>query len=125
MAKLHANRTGRPKMPRVALWAGLLWAGMAGLAGTAAAQRDLPKGYATQPFTPHNFRMPEGSGCAGEIARWRAIQDNDYASGNVGLKVYNQIQGEIARAESACAAGRDAEARALVEGSRRRHGYPG
>ncbi len=95
------------------------------IAGRAGAQSAPAPGYATRAFTPRGFRLPEGSGCAGDVARWRAIQDNDYASGNVGLPVYRQIQGEIARAEAVCAAGRDAQARSLVSASRRRHGYPG
>ena len=122
MAELHMARAATVvRLGR--LCAGIVALGL-GL-GAAAAQQALPSGYATQPFTPKGFRLPEGAGCAGDIARWRAIQDNDYASGNVGLKIYTQIQGEIAHAESVCAAGRDGEARALVEGSRRRHGYPG
>jgi hypothetical protein len=93
-------------------------------AGGAWAQPADP-GYATRPFTPPNFQMPEGAGCAGDIARWKAVQENDYASGNVGLKIYDQIKGEIARAEAACSAGHDSQASAMVSASKRRHGYPG
>lgn len=95
------------------------------LAQGAAAQQDTDRSYATQPFTPKDFKMPDGEGCAGDVARWKAVQDNDYASGNIGLKVYHQIAGEIARADTVCRAGRDAEASRLVHDSRRRHGYPG
>ena len=77
-----------------------------------------------QAYTPNNFRLPEGAGCSGDIARWQAVQANDYASGNVNLRVYNQIQNEIARAAEACSAGRDGEARKLVASSKSRHGYP-
>ena len=52
------------------------------------------------------------------------MQANDYAGGNVGLKVYNQIQNEIDRAAALCAAGQDAAARKLVAASKARHGYP-
>jgi hypothetical protein len=90
----------------------------------AAAQSDPERGYATQPFTPKSFRMPDGAGCGGDVARWKAVQDNDYASGNIGLKVYHEIQGEIARADAACQAGRDGEARGMIHASKRRHGYP-
>lgn len=83
-----------------------------------------PAGFATQPYTPPGFHLPEGAGCSGEVARWQAIQGNDYASGNVNLKVYRQIQGEIARAAALCEAGRDREARAAIAASRSRHGYP-
>lgn len=74
--------------------------------------------------SPAGFKLPEGSGCAGAIARWQAIQDNDLNSGHVNQKIYDQIQGEIRQASTACAAGRDAEAQGLVRASRTRHGYP-
>jgi len=77
------------------------------------------------PVTPQGFKLPEGSGCAGAIARWRAIQDNDHATGHVNDGVYTTIQGELAEAESACAAGQDARAIGLVRSSKARHGYPG
>lgn len=105
------------------LAAGLI-AGLLPAAGAHAQQADPNPGYATQPFTPQNFAMPGGEGCSGEVARWQAVQTNDYASGNIGLKVYHQVQGEIARADAACRAGHDAEARNLVHASKRRHGYP-
>ncbi len=91
---------------------------------SACAQDAAPRGYAVQPFTPPGFKLPDGRGCAGEIARWQAVQGNDYAGGNVSLKVYNQIQNEIDRASTLCEAGQDAQARKLVVESRRRHGYP-
>ena len=90
----------------------------------APAQTATPQGYATQRYTPPGFALPDGNGCAGAIARWQAEQGNDYASGNVSLQVYNQIQNEIDRAAAACQAGQDAQARKMVADSRRRHGYP-
>lgn len=73
---------------------------------------------------PSDFKMPEGGGCAGEIARYRAVQDDDLAMGQIAQSVYDQIHREIASAAEACSAGRDAEARALISASRKRHGYP-
>jgi len=73
---------------------------------------------------PSDFKMPEGSGCAGEIARYRAVQDDDLAMGQIAQSVYDQIHGEIASAAQACSAGRDGEARAMIMASRKRHGYP-
>ncbi|MCW6508581.1 hypothetical protein [Lichenifustis flavocetrariae] len=93
-----------------------------GAAGQPAA--DPNPNYATQPYTPQGFQLPEGQGCSGEVARWQAIQDNDYRSGNIGLPVYHRIQSEIAQAAAACAAGHDAQASALVRSSKARHGYP-
>jgi len=91
---------------------------------SARGQDTTPRGYAVQPFTPPGFKLPDGNGCAGEIARWQAVQGNDYAGGNVSLKVYNQIQNEIDRAATLCESGQDAQARKMVSDSRRRHGYP-
>ena len=96
----------------------------AGGGALAQSQEAVPRGYAVQPFTPKAFKLPDGSGCAGDLARWQAVQANDYAGGNVGLKVYNQIQNEIDRAAALCAAGQDAAARKLVAASKARHGYP-
>jgi hypothetical protein len=78
---------------------------------------------AQTPVTPPGFEMPGGAGCAGEIARYRAVQDNDHASGNVANSVYQQIKREIAAAESVCSAGNDAKAMAMIRASQSRHGY--
>lgn len=74
--------------------------------------------------TPPGFTLPEGSDCAAKIARYRAVQNNDLSMGHVAQSVYNQIRHEIAGAEKACAAGQDAEARAMIAASQQRHGYP-
>lgn len=80
---------------------------------------------ASRSVTPSDFVLPEGSGCAGAIARYRAIMDNDLAMGHVEHGVFVTIQGEIDHAASTCSAGRDAQAIALVRASKARHGYPG
>ncbi len=106
---------------------GVALALLAAQSGFAAAQTpadQVPRGYGIQRYTPKDFHLPEGAGCSGAVARWQAVQANDYASGNVNLKIYGQIQDEIARAAAACAAGREAEAEKLVASSRSRHGYP-
>ena len=74
--------------------------------------------------TPQSFKLPEGSGCSGDVSRYRAVMDNDLATGHVSKSVYDQIQGEISNAAAACSAGRDAEGRSLVRASKTRHGYP-
>ncbi len=84
-----------------------------------------PASSAPVGVTPSSFRMPEGSGCSGDVARWKAIQDNDLATGHVSKSVYDRIQNDINQASAACAAGRDAESRAMVRASRARNGYPG
>ncbi len=62
-------------------------------------------------------------GCAGEIARYRTVEQNDYASGNLAKSVHAQVQREIAAAERVCAASEDARATAMVHASETRHGY--
>ncbi len=84
-----------------------------------------PPPPASTNVTPSSFRMPEGAGCSGDVARWRAIQDNDLQMGHVNRSVYDQIQGEIGEAAAACEAGRGAQASAMVRASKARHGYPG
>ena len=95
----------------------------------AGCNASAPVASAVQPastnITPPDFKLPEGRGCSGDVARWQAIQENDLNMGHVNQKVYDEIQREITAAASACQAGRDSEARAMVSASRRRHGYPG
>jgi len=74
--------------------------------------------------TPEGFQLPPHGNCADEIARYRAIQENDQAMGNVAERVYNQIKTEIAAAERECLAGHDSQSRAMILASKRRHGYP-
>ena len=85
------------------------------LASAAGAQSSV---------TPPSFAMPGGGGCSGEIARYRAVQDNDLAMGHVAKSVYGQIKREIDAAEKVCSAGQDAKAEAMVRASQARHGYP-
>jgi hypothetical protein len=80
--------------------------------------------HAQAPVTPPSFQMPGGSGCAGEIARYRAVQDNDLTMGHVAKSVYLQIKREIDAAEKVCGAGQDAKATAMIHASEARHGYP-
>lgn len=94
------------------------------LAGCNSAQPPAAA-VASRNVTPQNFALPAGSGCAGAIARYRAVLDNDLAMGHVDRSVYSTIQTEVASAESACAAGHDGEAQGLVRASKARHGYPG
>jgi hypothetical protein len=64
-----------------------------------------------------------GTGCRGEIDRYRAVMSNDLAMGHVNQSVYNRVDRDMAQAEAACAAGRDAEATRLVNATKARHGY--
>ena len=73
--------------------------------------------------TRSGFNMPSGSGCGGEISRYRAVMSNDLAMGHVNQSVYNRVDRELAQAEAACSGGRDAEAVRMVNATKARHGY--
>ncbi|HEY8138698.1 MAG TPA: hypothetical protein VIF61_12710 [Methylocystis sp.] len=98
---------------------------VAGCNSAPPPQPLAPQGSGSRGVPPAGFKLPEGSGCSGSIARYRAIMDNDLAMGHVNQAVYNQIQNEIGDAESACSAGQEARALTLVHASKARHGYPG
>ena len=68
---------------------------------------------------------PGGPGCAGAVARYRSVVDNDLAMGHVNTSVHAQISNEIAEAASACSSGQDGRALSLLRASKSRHGYPG
>jgi hypothetical protein len=103
------------------LWLiGLVALPLAACNQTASGPAPVPAGTSV---TPSSFRMPEGSGCRGEIARYRAVMSNDLAMGHVNQSVYNRVDRDIGQAEAACAAGRDAEASRMVRATKARHGY--
>ncbi|MDF2690026.1 MAG: hypothetical protein K0Q80_2992 [Microvirga sp.] len=78
---------------------------------------------ASTSVTPSGFSMPAGTGCQGEVARYRAVMSNDLAMGHVGQSVYNRVDREIDLAEAACTAGRDADAVRMINATKARHGY--
>jgi hypothetical protein len=97
---------------------------LAACSGSGPAPQAAPPAPATTDMTPDNFKMPSGEGCAGDVARYRAIIDNDLSMGHVAKSVYNQIEKDLAEADAQCAAGHEAQARATIVASRKRHGYP-
>lgn len=92
------------------------------------ANRPPPQVEAALPPSQDIVRVsprPAGEGgCVAEIARYRAIQANDFATGNVNKDVHAQIENEIAEAERACTAGDQLRAQYLLRESKQRHGYP-
>lgn len=74
--------------------------------------------------TPAGFRLPEGSGCSADVARFRAIMKNDIETGHTTQSVFNQIEAEMQRADAMCAAGNAGGASAHVRATRVRFGYP-
>ncbi len=109
------------------LRAGLLVAVALGLAACqTGADRPAPvaNSAAVPGVTPQGFRLPDGAGCSGDIARFQAIIDNDLQTGHTTQSVHAQMSADLSRASAACAAGRDGEARAAVRATRARFGYP-
>lgn len=106
-----------------------------GLAGSVAVTLALLAGACTQTarpaapqgaipgVTPSAFRLPDGPGCAGEIARFQAVLQNDVDTGNVNRSVYDRAEPDLNRASAACSAGRDGEARSILAGTKSRFGY--
>jgi hypothetical protein len=79
----------------------------------------------SQPSAAALPQLPAGAGCTDQISRYRSVMENDRSMGHVNTSVYSQIEGEIAEAATACAAGQDAKAASLIRASKSRHGYPG
>jgi len=70
------------------------------------------------------FKLPDGGGCAGDIARFRALIDNDLATGHVDKSVHTSLVGEIDSAKLLCEGGQESRALAALATAKRRHGYP-
>lgn len=108
-----------PPLPAAALLASLL---------AACNQTTVPTASAPPPgagVTPVGFALPAASGCAGEVARFRAVMDNDLATGHVAPAVHARVVARIDAAGAKCGAGQDGAARAEIAATRRAFGYPG
>lgn len=90
---------------------------------TAKAPPSVAAAGSASGVTAPGFSLPEGGGCAGEIARYRAVIANDLATGHVNRGVHDRIGAELDRAAGACSAGRDAEAVRQVRATKSRFGY--
>ncbi|MDE2578359.1 MAG: hypothetical protein KGL46_06115 [Hyphomicrobiales bacterium] len=88
------------------------------------ANRPAPVAAAPQASQGAAAPLPAGAACSEQIARYRAVADQDHQTGNVNESVFKQIDSEIGAASAACRAGNDAQAIALVRASKSRHGYP-
>jgi hypothetical protein len=109
---------------RSACLAALALAGCNAVTTAPAPRAAAPAGYASEAYTPPGFSLPGGGGCQGDIARFRALMANDYATGNVALPVYRRIEAELGQAERVCAAGDGARAGAMLRSTKARFGYP-
>lgn len=103
-------------------------AGLLGACNTTSEQRTQaqtnpePRGVS---ITPAGFRLPEGTGCSADVARFRAIMKNDIETGHTTKSVFDQIEGEMQKADAMCASGNAGGASAHVRATRARFGYPG
>jgi len=99
---------------------------LAACQSTAQAPAPQPAAQPAAPsyVTRSDFRLPEGTGCSGEIARFRAVMDNDLATGHVTREVYGRVIADLRGPEAACAAGRAAEASGGLRTVKSRYGYP-
>jgi curli biogenesis system outer membrane secretion channel CsgG len=89
----------------------------------AACNQTAATPPAPPPAAVAGLPSSSASGCSGDIAQFKAVLKNDVDTGNVGQSVYNRANADLGRAESACAAGRDGEARSLVASTKSRFGY--
>ena len=101
----------------------LVLAGLAACNQTSAPPSAPAPAAASSGVTTPGFRLPEGTGCGGEIARFRAVLANDLETGHVGRTVHERIGGELDQAAGICSAGRDGEAQRLVSATKQRYGY--
>ncbi|MBM6594524.1 hypothetical protein [Microvirga pudoricolor] len=81
-----------------------------------------PQG-AVSTITPSTFRMPEGSGCRGEVERTRAVMDNDLQMGHVAASVHGRVAREIDQAAALCSSGEEARSVAMINATKSRYGY--
>ena len=77
----------------------------------------------TAPIVVSSFSLPPGAACTKEIGTYQNVVKSDLDTGNVEQKVYDQIQHELARAATACSAGKGGDAHSIVASSKERHGY--
>jgi hypothetical protein len=75
------------------------------------------------PARPAWPSLPENAACTKELNHYQALLDTDVGTGNLNRSVYNEIEIDMSRAANACAAGKDAEARAIMHATKIKHGY--
>jgi hypothetical protein len=63
------------------------------------------------------------SGCAGAIAQFRAVIDNDVKIGHLNKSVHSRIVPDLDRVSETCRVGKDAEAMRGLAGLKSRFGY--
>jgi hypothetical protein len=70
-----------------------------------------------------NFHIPGPSGCAGPVAEFQSVIDNDVATGNLAKGVHGRVTTDLAPIKAACGAGREADATRQLAAVKTRYGY--
>ncbi len=112
-------------MVRLASVSAALALALAACNQTASAPPAPPAASAAPGVTPAGFQMPDGAGCAGDVARFQAVLKNDVEIGHLTRAVYGRASSDVRQAEVACAAGREVQARTILTIAKRNYGYPG
>ena len=100
------------------------------LPGCTTTSTPAPQAAAVQEqrgvqITRPGFQLPTGTGCSGDVARFRAIIRNDLETNHTTKSVHDQIMTEMDRADAMCSAGNAGAASGHVRATRVRFGYPG
>ena len=82
-----------------------------------------PGPVASTPIAASSYSLPPDAPCTREIDTYNGVVAHDLETGNVEQKVADKIHAELARAASACSAGKGGEAHAIVASSKAAHGY--
>ncbi len=98
-------------------------AGLAACQTTSVTPAAPPPSSAPVGVTPNTFSMPSGSGCAGEVARFQAVMDNDLDTGHTTKGVHGNVSAEIATARATCAGGNEGGAIGQLNATKSKFGY--
>jgi hypothetical protein len=111
-------------MRRTILRTASAWLALSLAACGGASNPPPAQGVAATPGTAASRGPLTGPpGCTRPIAEYEAIVDHDVTTGYLSQSVYDRINAELAGPRGACAAGREADARAQLSQVKTSHGY--
>ncbi len=67
--------------------------------------------------------LPPTAACTDKLNTYQKVLTSDVTTGNLNQKVYDEIESDLSRAASACAAGKDGEALNIIHATKEKHGY--
>jgi hypothetical protein len=73
--------------------------------------------------TPAWPPLPAAAACSESLNGYQTVLTADVKSGNLNKSVYDQIEADLLRAATACAAGKDGEAAGIIRSTKEKHGY--